>query len=45
MLGPREYMIDPKLITINSKPLRLKTSFKKNADNIATIKGAEKNTT
>ena len=45
MLGPSENMINPKLITINNKPFKLKTSFKKIADNIATINGAEKNTT
>ena len=45
MLGPSENMIHPKLITINNKPFKLKTSFKKIADNIATINGAEKNTT
>ena len=45
MLGPSENMIHPKLITINNKPFKLKTSFKNIADNIATINGAEKNTT
>ena len=45
MLGPKEYIIEPKLKSIKTIPLKVKISFKKYAESNDTTNGAVKKTT